>query len=67
MRKQEAIAMFGGSVKDLAAAVEVTDKAIYAWPAELTQAQEDRVIGAAIRTGKLRLRQSHKDASEKGA
>ena len=57
MTKHEAISLFGGRQVDLARAVGVTRSAVAQWPAELTQEQEDRVNGAALRLGLLRLAQ----------
>lgn len=53
MRKSEAIQLFGGLQKDVAAALGITPSAVSQWPEELDQATEDRVIGAAVRLGKL--------------
>jgi len=52
MTKNDAIGLFG-TVKYLADALGVTRHAIYQWPDELTQDQEDRVVGAGVRLGKL--------------
>jgi hypothetical protein len=51
MKKKDAIKLFGGRVKDLASALGVTGSAVSQWGEELTQEQEDRVIGAAVRLG----------------
>lgn len=53
MTKQEAADIFGGAHADLARALEMTRGGISQWPDELTQVQADRVIGAAIRLGKI--------------
>ena len=53
MTKQEAIAIFGRTQADLARAVGVTRGRIAQWGDTLTRAQEDRVIGAAVRLRKL--------------
>jgi len=53
MTKQEAISLFGKTQEDLARALGVTRSRIAQWPSELTQAQEDRVRGAALRLGKI--------------
>ena len=52
MKKNTAIKLFDGSVKNLAAALNVTRQAIYQWPDELDQDRIDRVLGAAFRMGK---------------
>jgi predicted XRE-type DNA-binding protein len=57
MTKAEAVAMFGGLQRHLAEALGVTPSAVSQWPdGQLEQALEDRVIGAAVRLGKLPLR-----------
>lgn len=53
MTKLEAIAMFGGSQADLARAIGVTRSYVCQWPDELRPEIADRVIGAAVRLGKL--------------
>ncbi|MDN5850990.1 MAG: Cro/CI family transcriptional regulator [Nitrococcus sp.] len=53
MEKQSAIELFG-SVTALAAALGITRQAIYQWPEHLSQDQQDRITGAAIRTGLVR-------------
>lgn len=53
MKKTEAIQLFGGKQKDVAAALGVTPSAVSQWPDDLDQATEDRVIGAAVRLGIL--------------
>jgi hypothetical protein len=52
MKKQDAIDLFGSGAA-LARALGVTRQLIWAWPADLDEHQTDRVIGAAIRLGKL--------------
>lgn len=52
MTKQEAADLFGGVHANLARALDMTRGGISQWPDELTDAQADRVIGAAIRLGK---------------
>lgn len=52
MKKSDAITLFG-TVADLAKAMGMTRQGIYQWPDELPLATEDRVIGAAIRLGKM--------------
>ena len=49
MTKSEAAQIFGGAYADLARAIGVTRAGISQWPAELTEAQTDRVLGAALR------------------
>lgn len=51
MQKSEAIQLFGGQVKDLAAAMGVTSAAVSQWPAVLPQRLADQVRGAAMRLG----------------
>lgn len=53
MTKQEAADIFGGVHAELARALDMTRGGISQWPGELTEAQTDRVLGAAIRLGKL--------------
>ena len=54
MTRKEAIALFGTTQADLARALGLTRGRIAQWQEELTQAQEDRVMGAAIRLGLMR-------------
>jgi plasmid maintenance system antidote protein VapI len=54
MKKSEALALFGGTQRDLAEALQVTASRISQLPDELDQATTDRVIGAAIRLEKIR-------------
>ena len=53
MNKRQAKNLFGGRDQDLARAVGVTRSAVSQWKDELTQEQIDRVMGAALRLGKL--------------
>jgi hypothetical protein len=53
--RTEAIRLFG-SVAEMARALHVTHQAIYAWPEKLTQRHIDRVLGAAMRTGRVKRR-----------
>lgn len=53
MNKREAIQLFGGTQRKLAAALGVTESAISQWPADLTNRQTDLVVGAAYRLGRL--------------
>ena len=48
MTKQEAINLFGSKVA-LQHALGCTRQLLHGWKDELTQAQEDRVLGAALR------------------
>ena len=52
MTKQEAADLFGGVHADLARALDMTRGGISQWPDDLTDAQADRVLGAAIRLGR---------------
>lgn len=52
MTRTEAIRIFGSTQSDLARAVGLTRGRIAQWPEVLTQAQTDRVIGAAVRLGR---------------
>jgi transcriptional repressor of cell division inhibition gene dicB len=52
MTKQQAADLFGGVHADLARALDMTRGGISQWPDELTDAQADRVIGAALRLGR---------------
>jgi hypothetical protein len=49
MTKHEAAAIFGGTFADLARALAMTRGGISQWPEVLTEAQSDRVLGAALR------------------
>lgn len=49
----DAVELFGGTKAALAEALGMTRQAITTWPDKLTQTQSDRVVGAAIRLGKL--------------
>jgi hypothetical protein len=52
MQKQHAIDVFG-SAADLARELGMTRQAVQAWPDPLTQKQIDRLIGLAVRKGKV--------------
>ena len=52
MKKSDAIALFGTQT-NLARALGISPQAVSQWPHLLTQGQIDRIIGAAIRLGKL--------------
>ena len=49
---EDAVRLFG-SVRAMAAAMDLSTQAIYQWPDVLEQVHRDRVLGAAIRTGKI--------------
>lgn len=52
MTKIEAADLFGGTQSALARALDMTRGGISQWPEDLTEAQTDRVLGAAIRLGR---------------
>ena len=52
MKKDSAIQIFGSGAS-LGRALGISRGAICCWPNNLTQRQQDEVIGAAIRLGKL--------------
>lgn len=56
MTKSGALKMFGetrsDAVKRLAEALGISRQAIYQWPDDLPQDTVDRVVGAAVRTGR---------------
>lgn len=54
MTKNDAANLFNG-IPALALALGITRHAIYQWPDDLRQEQQDRVIGAAIRLGLYRI------------
>lgn len=47
--KQEAIQIFGGSMRAVGDALGISRQAVYQWPEELPQDTSDRLVGAAIR------------------
>lgn len=47
--KQEAIRIFGGTMKAVGDALGISRQAVYQWPEELPQDTSDRLVGAAIR------------------
>lgn len=55
MNKTEAIAIFGTTVADLARALGVTRSAVSQWPFDLRPEQVDRVIGAGVRLGRIKV------------
>jgi hypothetical protein len=54
MDKRHVFQTFGGAA-ELARLLGIRRQAVYAWPDELPQAQVDRLIGLAFRTGKLHI------------
>lgn len=64
--RHDAIKLFG-SVRELARALDMTTQAIYMWPEKLPQYQIDRVVGAAIRTGRLPKRGKRAPSQEAAA
>lgn len=53
MKKSEAIKLFGHTQEALALSLGITKSAVSQWPDDLPQHIEDRVVGAAVRLGKL--------------
>lgn len=53
MTKNDAAQIFGKSHADLARALGMTRGGISQWPDELTPVQTDRVLGAALRLGRV--------------
>jgi DNA-binding transcriptional regulator YdaS (Cro superfamily) len=53
--KSQAVKLFGSQAA-VARALGVSNQAISQWPEQLTQAQQDRLVGAAVRLGKLSAR-----------
>jgi hypothetical protein len=51
--KQEAIQIFGGSMRAVGDALGISRQAVYQWPEELPQDTSDRLLGAAIRLNLL--------------
>lgn len=54
MTKHDALQLFGGTVAATARALGISASAVYQWPDELTTRQENAVLGAAFKAGKLR-------------
>ena len=52
MKKNTAIEIFGSGAQ-LARSIGITRGAVWLWPETLTIRQQDEVIGAAIRLGKI--------------
>jgi UTP--glucose-1-phosphate uridylyltransferase len=53
MTKSDAVALFGGTQSAVAEALGVTRSYVSQWPEELDQRIADRVLGAAVRLGKI--------------
>ena len=51
--KRDQAALFFGNLASLGKALGISPAAISQWPNELTTRQQDEVIGAAIRLGKI--------------
>ena len=51
--KQEAIQIFGGTMRAVGDALGITRQAVYQWPEALPQETSDRLLGAAIRLNLL--------------
>ena len=47
--KQEAIRIFGGTMRAVGDALGISRQAVYQWPEKLPQDTSDRLVGAAIR------------------
>lgn len=60
MTKSDAVGLFG-DVLALSRALGVTRQAIYQWDDDLPHIHSDRVTGAAVRLGLLKLRRSKSD------
>ena len=58
MTKTQSIKLFG-SIKNLAAALDIKRQAIYQWPEELSQRQSDRISGVAMRMGLTEVKVKH--------
>lgn len=52
MTKNQAVRLFGKSQADMGRALQMTRAGIGRWPDDLTDAQTERVLGAALRLGK---------------
>ena len=53
LTKQQAANLFDGTYASMARGLGITRSAVDQWPYELTQRQEDQVVGALFRLGKL--------------
>lgn len=59
MKKSDAIELYGGEVKDLAAALVVSPQAVSQWPEELPDNRTKEIIGdAVLKFGVERVRQA---------
>lgn len=57
MKKSKAIELYGGEVKDLAAALDVSPQAVSQWPEELPDNRAKEIIGdAVLKFGVARVR-----------
>ena len=66
MKKDDAIALHGGRPVDLARGLGVTRQYITKFPDELPQYLADRVVGAAVRRGIIKLRMSAEERAKNG-
>lgn len=71
MKKNTAIEIFGSGAQ-LARSIGITRGAVWLWPETLTIRQQDEVIGAAIRLGKITPEQAkelynERQGNERGA
>jgi len=66
MRKQEAVKLFGKTQQELADAMGVSKSLVSQWPDPLPASVRDRVLGAAVRLGKLDARNINDFRSELG-
>lgn len=66
--REKAIDLFNGSIEELAQAIGVTRARISQWPPDgpLPTRDSDRVLGAALRLGLLRVKLGDPAAGEKG-
>lgn len=67
MNKRDAIRLFGSTVTELASALGLTRSAVSQWPERLRQAQADRVMGAAVRLGRVRIAEDSANDSNRRA
>ena len=51
MKKEDAKKLFGGTLQTMGKAIGRTKSAISQWPDELTEDQNNIVVGAAVRKG----------------